>query len=965
MNKFLTFTCLILLNIICIQAATIKGKVIDKESEEPLIGATIKVVGTNFGAITDKFGKYTIKNVPTGKYQMSASMIGYTVKFESVKITKDEEVEKENFKLKAEALIGQEVAVTASADKEDESTSRLDEKRSITISNIVSANSILVSPDITVANVVQRISGISIQRNENGDGQYAVVRGMDKRYNYTLVNGIKIPSPNDKQRYVPLDIFPSELLSRLEVYKALTPDMEADAIGGVVNLVMKDAPEIFTVKANASVGYNDIFLNKKFANFDKSIINNKSPQQLNGSLYKAQISDFNPKAAENFNQNANPNYTLGVSVGGRLLEDNSLGYLLAASFQNANLGSESYFFNAEVDRISNKPSVTSVAERFYSTNQQRSGLHSKFDFKPIEGQKIELFASYMNLYEAQVRNQTDTSLWRPNRKLGEGTISDIRRSRQTMQDIFTTALKGKHDIVPLLFNIDWTVSFATAVKNEPDMSTLDLATEALKDTNGNYINTPIRYDNYYRRWLQNDDTDKSAFLNFNFFPSQDLDIKIGGMTRLKSRSNYYNQYEIRSENPTSEFTDYSNFENTKFYVFNPGGSTQSPLNYNINEDVYAGYAMFKYKIENLQITAGGRYEQTSLNFKTQKQSVLEIDGGLDKITADSIDKANGVFGDNSYNDFLPSIHLKYMPDDKTNWRLSYFKSLSRPGFFEVIPYVINEEEYIENGNPNLKRVTANNIDFRFEYFPNNRDQILAGVFYKNIKDPIERSFIISNTNVILTTLNFGTATNYGFEFDYIQYYSLSKILNKETDNWGDIGLKFNYTYTNSDITTSKIIQFRVDSSSIQYVDPKLIASGQIKIGDLTQRLIDQIRPLQGQSSHIANFTLLYKYIPFGIDAQIGLVYTGKRIQTVSQFYENDEWESATTLVDLSIEKKFDFGLGIYLKARNLLDTPREVFIERPLLSQSGYPPFQTYDDKTLVRRDLYKRNFQLGIRYNF
>ena len=97
-------------------------------------------------------------------------------------------------------------------------------------------------PDVTLGNTIQRVSGVTIQRTSTGEGRYAIVRGMDQRYNNTLVNGIKIPSPDDKYRFVPLDIFPSELLERLEVIKALTPSMEGDAIGGSVNLVMKNAP---------------------------------------------------------------------------------------------------------------------------------------------------------------------------------------------------------------------------------------------------------------------------------------------------------------------------------------------------------------------------------------------------------------------------------------------------------------------------------------------------------------------------------------------------------------------------------------------------------------------------------------------------------------------------------------------------------------------------------------------------
>ena len=100
--------------------------------------------------------------------------------------------------------------------------------------NVVSAKAIELSPDITVGNVLQRVSGVSTTRSGSGDGQYAIIRGMDKRYSYTSVNGIILPSPDDKNRSVPMDMFPADMIERLEVVKALTPSMDADAIGGVV-----------------------------------------------------------------------------------------------------------------------------------------------------------------------------------------------------------------------------------------------------------------------------------------------------------------------------------------------------------------------------------------------------------------------------------------------------------------------------------------------------------------------------------------------------------------------------------------------------------------------------------------------------------------------------------------------------------------------------------------------------------
>ena len=150
-------------------------------------------------------------------------------------------------------------------------------QRSDKILNAVSARTIEVSPDITVANVMQRVSGVSVERSNNGEAQYPIIRGMEKRYISTLVNGIKIPSPDNKNRYVPLDIFPADIIDRLEVYKTLTPNMEGDAIAGVVNLVLKDAPDVFSVQANVATGYSQSISANGFTKFDNSTSSSRSP----------------------------------------------------------------------------------------------------------------------------------------------------------------------------------------------------------------------------------------------------------------------------------------------------------------------------------------------------------------------------------------------------------------------------------------------------------------------------------------------------------------------------------------------------------------------------------------------------------------------------------------------------------------------------------------------------------------
>ena len=214
------------------------------------------------------------------------------------------------------------------------------EQTAINIVNIVSANAIAISPDITVANVMQRISGISIERGNSGDGQYAIIRGMDKRYNTTLVNGVKIPSPDNRNRYVPLDIFPAELLDRIEVVKSLTPDMEGDAAGGVINLVMKNAPDKFKLEGNIGTGYSQLFLNRDFNLFSKSAVNLKSPSEVTGLGIFAPMNAFPYHNLVATGDKAPVNKNFSITIGDRFLK-NKLGVIFSGSYQNACRGSNS------------------------------------------------------------------------------------------------------------------------------------------------------------------------------------------------------------------------------------------------------------------------------------------------------------------------------------------------------------------------------------------------------------------------------------------------------------------------------------------------------------------------------------------------------------------------------------------------------------------------------------------------
>ena len=919
-RRYLCFNILnfILLLVCCFNAfsATLKGRINDAKTGEPLVGAAVLLKNTKLGSSAGLDGSFLIKDVPAGEYQLQVSYVTYQTSVLKVTIDKEEVILAVSLQETAQQTLN-EVVVTGTADKSTENSARLIERNSNQLMNIVSGKAIEISPDLTVANLIQRVSGISIERNSNGDGQYAILRGMDKRYNYTLVNGIKIPSPDNKYRYVPLDIFPSELLGRLEITKTLTPDLEGDAVGGVVNMVMKDAPNQLDIKVNVASGYNELFMERGFTGFDRSQLHKLSPYELNGSTYSATVRDFPKATATTQTKSPLPNLVGGLSIGNRFLQ-NRLGVILAASYQNTYRGSNSSFFSSTVYDNEKTSRITSLAERRFSDQQQRLGLHAKVDFRVSNKSKLQWYNAYMNLTNVQLRDTKSTEFssggYDPIK--GNAGLSYSTRSRLTQQQILNSTLQGSHALLEKL-KMNWSAVYSLATGRTPDNTTVSVLGKR-----ENFVETKTYASQSTRRWEHNSDQDYAAYLNFIYTTTlQDntLEISAGGLYRDKSRDNFYNNYQLQ---PADVFTlygkDFVSNADINWTINNPRGSVASALTYKATEKIAAEYAMAKFQLKKLQIIGGLRVEHTNQGY--------EMLFPLGELRPS---------GNQTYTDLLPSINFKYGLTSTQFLRTSYFRSLNRPGFFEIVPGKVVNEEYQERGNPDLKRALADNFDLRYEVFPNPSDQLMLGVFYKYIKDPIEYALSVDATrgqDVFYSPGNYGNATNYGLELDFIKYFR-------------KVGIKANYTYTNSSITTQKIIRER-DTN-----------------GNLFNKNVQQTRPLYGQAAHVGNLTLLYKDTKSGWDAQLAGSYTGERINTVSQFLDNDLWQEAFLQMDASVEKSFNNKWVIFAKANNLLDTPLRVIIKNTNPVNEDIYQDAKSSGNTLIRQDYYKRSFVAGLRF--
>lgn len=863
-------------------AMDIKGKIKDAKTGEEIIGASVVVKEEpSKGAVTGLDGSFSL-SVNRPMFTIICTYIGYK-SYEMQVTSKDSDIE---IPLASDDVLLGEVTVVATNPGRSEAGARAIERKSMNVVNVMSAKAIELSPDITVANVIQRMSGVTVERNSSGEGQYAILRGMDKRYNYTLINGVKIPSPDNKNRFVPLDIFPSEMLDRLEVTKSLTANMEGDGIGGAVNLVMKDAPLERQFTASISTGYNAMYFDRDFQSFNYGDIVKDSPYEAMGKPEDYQVTqdNFTMSNLRMKWKRPMPDLTASLSYGDRFFDD-KLGVMLAGSYLNTYRGKETQIYYQP------GTSHNGIVYRNYSTQQTRIGAHAKLDYHINENHKLTWYNGYMDMREAEVRD-------------GEDDQERAVRMKWNRQYIINSTLKGEHQFLEGgALKLNWSAVISKAYSETPDNAEIFLQ--------GTHLQTSGAAT---RRWEHNSDKDKAGYVDLNYKWQLDggpvFDFSIGGMYRDKKRDSFFNEYTFDSatgsKDPQYLGEDWNNFDEI---LITPRryGNIGDPLNYDASEKVGAGYGMVKYTYNKWELIAGVRVEHTNQGY------VLKFPRDVDPE------------GNQKYTDVLPSFHAKYNVHENANLRFSYARAINRPSFFEIVPYSIINEDYKEKGNPDLKHTVADNVDLRYEFFPKSSEQFMVGLFYKNIQNPIEYGLINEGQDTYYQPMNFGDATNLGVEVDIMKYF-----------NW--FGIKANYTYTHSKITTDKRI---MEGSEVR-----------------TQK---QSRPLFGQAAHVANLSLLFKSTKYGWEGQIAGSYTGKRLSDISNWYDNDIWEDGYFQLDVSVEKSFKCGVNIFAKASNLLDVPLYRYIQNgPRTANIDY---ERHNGNVIERKEWHGQTIMLGVRY--
>ena len=754
------FSILGLSNTFAQSKGKIVGKVIEETSGTPLIGANVIILNTSQGASADLQGNYTISGVQPGNYQISVSYLGYEEKVLNVTVQANQVIVVD-FLLKESAKNLSGVTVYGQLTR-GQAKALNEQKNAPNIKNVVSSEQFQLFPDRNAAETVARIPGVSISYDQ-GEGELVQIRGIGPQYNSLTVNGQRIPAPDpDLGRAVGLDLLNQDLMENIVVTKALTPDIDGDAIGGNINFQMKQAPDEGVVVINAGAGYND--QHSYFNEYGKDII------KLSG-------------------------------YAGKRFFDKKLGILFAASYYKTNRGS--LLKELEYDDIM-AGHIFAQHSNDYDVLRERTGLNLNTEYKFNQFNRIYLNMNHNRYFDKEIR------------RLDEWIIDDEEETKETrnrVEDQFLTnaMFGGNHNFNGI--TLDYTISWIKAKEEMPARTYFRFQRDF--DFSG-YTNDEIKEFSPNTKFTQEDvltlnrirvddnlkeDEDIAGMVNIEipyYLADEKSTFKFGGKYLNKNAKYTARRLQLRDfpeEHTVGEaefgFIDVIADPNDTGYLGAERAEylDQSDDNYDASESVWAAYGMTTLNLsEKFTILAGLRFENTNNKYKTL-----------------ATESANHEQSDASYSNLLPSIHLTYRFNDRMNLRFAYSSGIARPDYAALVPYEFRDDDSreISKGNPDLKPTTSNNLDLMFERYTSYLGLFSAGIYYKKMTDIILNSTHTETLpfeggsqvyEVTMPVNGDNDATIYGFEI------ALNQRLNFLNVPFLDyFSIYANYTYTKAEI----------------------------------------------------------------------------------------------------------------------------------------------------------------------
>jgi TonB-dependent receptor len=949
----------------------IKGTVIEESTGKSLPSVNVNIVGTNLNTTTDSQGNFSFRNVKAGKYNLQFSMFTYSTKIISdVEVVDNEATNLTVSLAEMNGVLDEVVIRTVKAKAESLQSLLTMQKNSIRVSDGISAESIKRTPDKTTSDVLKRISGASVQ-----DNKFVIVRGLNERYNTSYLNGAPLPSTEPDKKAFSFDIFPANMLDNLVIYKTASPDLPGEFAGGVIEINTKATPDKNFQTLSIGGSYNTITTGKAqlysndsktstpsfIPNIDdfKTLQNNRTEANILtiANYAKNYQSDWSLKN-KTFSPNTSFQYTLGRYF--KLKGNKRIGML----FSLTNNVSNNY--NETVRRKFETPGalILDQDDKIYSTQNL---------FATLGNISLKLNANnsftFKNLYSINTQNRVldKVGLVLINDQIYGSTTSRFYSSNK----IYTGQLGGDHFLPESRIKINWVGAYNVINREVPnerrntytyvklDDGTFTQPSAIFTTGNTGIDYSGSTYSSKNKESIYSTKVDVSKKINFS--DSFSADIKIGGITQQRNRNfqarqlgyvkfsglingvNYGNSTYLGS---ISNQGDETIFNASNMGILEPKSSgltlydgTNGTDGYNADSKLNAAYVMIDNAFHKFRIIWGARLENYSQHLDSKENNGTPI------------------LVDDAKLDILPSVNLIYSINKNQNIRLSGSKTLNRPEFRELAPFVFYDAEtkFNTEGNPDLKIAQILNADLRYEIFPGNGQLFSVSSFFKKFTNPIELQAKANNTNKYE---NAKSGQNFGVELEYRTLLS-SIFGSKETKVLDDLTFYTNLAVIRSKVDISNLVQ--------------------------SATLVDI--PLQGQSPYVFNAGLQYMNKEMGWSSSLNLNKIGSRINIQGNQTSNASvpayWENSRAFLDFQLAKTFlDNKLELKLNIQNILAEDQIIYQNNDLTGTpkiTGIKAFMNsvfngdsqnkngYNSKEddLVFSTKYGQSMSLTLSYNF
>lgn len=851
---------------------TIEGRIIDASSNTVYSNAVIRLEELNREVLTSPTGRFRMPQVSAGDYTLTVTIGGRELERRSITVT-DQQTLKANVLLNESEQEVEEVLVIGQAARLQRALDR--QRYADGIISAVNADAIGELPDANAAEALQRIPGLSIERDQ-GEGRFVRVRGLGADLNAVTVNGTQIPAPEAGTRSVALDVIPSSLINTLVVTKTLTPDMDANSLGGTVEI-------------------------ESLSGLDRE-----------GPFYSADV-NFN---LDQHTERSNPSLSLTGGTSYDLGDDQRFGIAASFNYESRDFGSD----NVETGGAWDEDGLGELEVRDYSINRERIGAALNLDYEQNANNRYflrTLFSQFADDEQRQALVVEFEDSQAPG-QLGAAEVVRELKDRVETQKIFSSTLGGEH------FINDWTVEYALglskAEEKEPDtisgaafegefdqVGFINTREPRLIGTGDLYNADEYTLDEIEREKGFTEDTIQIASLDIT------RDLMLNDNPAYVKAGVQVKQREKTQDRTTWEYGDFDDADAALSrytgqevdYGLNRFGpeinaaSVRSYMNsldradafeaeksriedYTVEEDINAAYLMGQIDLDDLRITAGVRHEQTDIHSNGY---------GLDKD-----ENIVAVSHDNDYSHTLPSINARYILGENTQIRAAWTNSVVRPTFEQIRPNYELDGDELEAGNPNLKAMEAANFDLGIEYFMGDAGAVSVFLFSKDID-------------------------NFVYETDMGASGAFTEL---------GVDLKEAKTFQNGDNATLKGIELAASHKLTMLPAPfdGLLVAANVTLVDSDATLVgydedtrlERKVSLPKQSDVSGNLMLGYE--DERLSLRIAANHKSEYLDEINlEGSSGDIHQSSQTQVDFNAAYQLDEGLKVRFKAANLTDEP--------------------------------------------